>query len=111
MKSAKRTYIALLMVWRLIAGNMAARTLSGEPAGDQTKTDTNATKPVEKKSAEDAAPKEEKQFKQFRLHSCANRGASGRRPKRTLFCNGRSKNFTGKKCRHGLGKYRVRCVS
>jgi hypothetical protein len=56
MKSANRTYIALLMVWLLVAGNVAARALSGEQAGDQTKTDTNATKPVEKKSAEDAAP-------------------------------------------------------
>jgi hypothetical protein len=56
MKSAKRTCIALLMVWLLVAGNLAARALSGQQAADQTKTNTNASKPADKKRAEDAAP-------------------------------------------------------
>jgi cytoskeletal protein RodZ len=54
MIDARRTGIAVLVIWLLVSGSLAAHAQPAQQTGDQTKTDSNASKPAEKKSADGA---------------------------------------------------------
>ena len=55
MKNAKSTYIVLLTVTFIFAGNIAAHAQPAQQAGDRTKTDSSTAKQAGKKSADGAA--------------------------------------------------------
>jgi hypothetical protein len=55
MRNARRTGIAVLTTWLLVAGSLAAHAQSAQQTGDAVKTDSNASKPAVKRSADGAA--------------------------------------------------------
>ena len=55
MKTLMRTCIVLLAAWQFVAGNMTTRAQSAQQTADQTKTESNANRPAEKKITEGAA--------------------------------------------------------
>jgi cytoskeletal protein RodZ len=55
MKSAKNPFIVMLVATLLVGGNLAVCAQSEQQAADPAKTDSSATKPTGKKSADGAA--------------------------------------------------------